>query len=135
MGGARQDRRAQWVEAYGGRDNAFRKVKVALNNVNYSGRIGIERIGRQQFRYLGPKGTPSSAYKRTVAKKTKQSKDPVGKSMTITKKPATVVKATRATEHEGFRNVGVDYDGRPLYVEHKTGRVGHVKVVVQFVAV
>ena len=137
--GLGKKKRAEWVEAYGGRDASFRKVKVALNNLNYSGRIGIERVSPQVFKYTSPNPvTPSEAYKRTMVSKGKKSKmtiktkDPVDKPVS---KPATVVKATRATEHEGFRSVGVDYDGNPLYVEHKTGRVGHVKVVVQFVAV
>ena len=137
-----QRKQGEWIKAYGGRDNAFRKVKVALNNLNYSGRLGIERIGPQMFRYTGKKGTPSAAYTRNVSTKevkarndkrrAKDTKVPVDKSDS---KPATVVKATRATEHEGFRNIGVDYEGRPLYIERSTNSVGHVKVIVQFVAV
>ena len=135
-----QRKQAEWIKAYGGRDAAFRKVKVALNNINYSGRIGIERLADQKFRYTGPDGTPSDAYVRNIVgskarnakRRAKETKVPVDKPVS---KPATVAKPTKLQEHEGYRLVGHDLDGRPLYVEHETQRVGHVKVVVRFEAV
>jgi hypothetical protein len=133
-----QRKQTDWIEAYGGRDKAFSKVKVALNNLNYSGRLGLERSTTKAgvFQYTGKRGEPSDAYKRTIAtrnkRKAKQGKDIVDKSAS---KPVAHVKTTRAKEFEGYRDVGVDHDGVPLYIERKTGRVGHVKVVVQFIAI
>ena len=132
------NKRKEWAQAYGGRDKAFRKVKVALNNLNYSGRIGIERVdgGNGLFRYLGLKGKPSAAYTRSLTRKNKKAqpaKDPVDKPVS---KPVTVAKPSSAVpEHEGYRHVGFDLDGMPLYVDHKTQRVGHVMVVTQFISV
>ncbi len=133
-----QRKQKEWIEAYGGRDAAFRKIKVALNNLNYSGRIGIERIGDQRFRYTGPTGTPSDAYKRNVAgskvrndkRRAKEAKDVVDKPAS---KPVTP-QHTKVKEHEGFRHIGFDPDGRPIYIDHETQRAGHVRVVTSFTA-
>ncbi len=129
-----QRRQTNWIDAYGGRDNAFRRVKVALNNINYSGRIGIERTGPGEFKYLSPdRVKPMEAYQRSVdkgKKKAKRAKDPVDKPVS---KPVTP-QHTKVTEHKGFRHVGFDLDGRPIYIDHETQRAGYVRVVTSFTA-
>ena len=108
--------RAEWRDLYGGVDKAKRKVTVSINNIlNRTNKPGFKRVD-------GVTGT----YVSTTLGKVSVDKP--------ASKPATV-KHTRATEHEGFRDIGVDHDGVPLYIEHSTGRVGHVRVVTQFVAV
>jgi len=135
-----EKKRSEWVRAYGGRDKAFSKVKVALNNLNYSGRLGLERsvTAAGVFQYTGKTGEPSDAYKRTIAtrnkrKKAQAPKVPVDKPVS---KPVTVAKPTSAVpEYEGYRFIGFDTEGTPLYIEHATQRAGYVNVVVSFVAV
>ena len=113
------DTRAEWRGLYGGETFAKRKVTVSINNIlSRSNKPGFVRVD-------GVTGT-------YVTKEARRTKVPVDKSAS---KPATVSQNSRATEHEGFRDIGVDHNGVPLYIEHKTGRVGHVRVVVQFVAV
>ncbi len=129
-----QRKQNDWIRAYGGRDKAFSKVKVALNNLNYSGRLGLERSTVRQgvFEYTGKKGTPSDAYKRTKMSRNQRKKEqatankvPVDKPVS---KPATVPEVSRRMHvvTDTYRHIGYDLEGVALYLRKDDDEIGHL---------
>ena len=119
-------KRTEWVQGYGGRDAAYKKVKVALNNIAYSGALDLERIAPATFRYIGDYGTPSEAYMRSTQSKKKQKTQqagvPVDKSVP---KPATIPDVTTPEGDLGdYKHIGTSLDGEPLYFDALTNTVG-----------
>jgi len=120
-------KREQWINAYGGRDKAYRKVASALNNINASGRIGIERVDgtTDTFRYTSQKPVaPSTAYQRSIDKHA----DVEAKADNVPEPAPPETKSRRSSVESWYNDltlIGFSLTGDPI-VKRGDGTVGRL---------